>query len=208
MAMLQFISAGLPRVALPTSIHSDHLIVAERGAVADLENAKGEYAEVCEATKWMRWERCIDVDEFDRSINSWLLLRRSMALGFGSPGRGLSILLSLRTMRCKSVVATSSARIEANLRSPGGLIIGTDSHTPNAGGMGMLGVGVGGADAVDAMASQPWELQCPKIIGVKLNGQLGGWTSTKGESQRLFHLKSSFDLDLTLQTSSFISLVS
>ena len=92
------------------------------------------------------------------------------------------------------------------MRSPGGLIIGTDSHTPNAGGMGMLGVGVGGADAVDAMTGQPWELQCPKIIGVRLTGQLGGWTSTKGECS--FHcLKAvSFDTDLTCQISSFTSL--
>lgn len=68
--------------------------------------------------------------------------------------------------------------------SPGGLIIGTDSHTPNAGGMGMLGIGVGGADAVDAMTGMPWELQCPKVIGVKLTGQLSGWTSTKGECRQ------------------------
>jgi hypothetical protein len=68
--------------------------------------------------------------------------------------------------------------------SPGGLIIGTDSHTPNAGGMGMLGIGVGGADAVDAMTGMPWELQCPKVIGIKLTGHLSGWTSTKGEFQR------------------------
>lgn len=69
------------------------------------------------------------------------------------------------------------------LKSPGGLIIGTDSHTPNAGGMGMLGIGVGGADAVDAMTGMPWELQCPRVIGVRLTGQLSGWTSTKGEFQ-------------------------
>lgn len=68
--------------------------------------------------------------------------------------------------------------------SPGGLIIGTDSHTPNAGGMGMMGIGVGGADAVDAMIGMAWELQCPKVIGVKLVGQLSGWTSTKGEYQQ------------------------
>lgn len=83
-------------------------------------------------------------------------------------------------------------RVQAVLRSPGGLIIGTDSHTPNAGGMGMLGVGVGGADAVDAMTGQPWELQCPKIIGVKLTGQLGGWTSTKGEFQCHSTVETSF----------------
>lgn len=69
-------------------------------------------------------------------------------------------------------------------RSPGGLVIGTDSHTPNAGGMGMLGIGVGGGDAVDAMTGMPWELQCPEVIGVKLTGQLDGWTSAKGELPR------------------------
>lgn len=65
-------------------------------------------------------------------------------------------------------------------RSPGGLIIGTDSHTPNAGGLGMLGIGVGGSDAVDAMAGMPWELQCPKVVGVRLTGRLRGWASSKG----------------------------
>lgn len=71
-------------------------------------------------------------------------------------------------------------RVPANHISPGGLIIGTDSHTPNAGGIGMLGIGVGGADAVDAMTGMPWELQCPKVVGVRLTGRLSGWTSSKG----------------------------
>lgn len=73
-------------------------------------------------------------------------------------------------------------KVPADQISPGGLMIGTDSHTPNAGGMGMLGIGVGGADAVDAMTGMPWELQCPKVVGVRLTGRMSGWTSSKGES--------------------------
>jgi hypothetical protein len=138
-------------------------------------------------------------------MNSWVPLRGSMGLGFGSRDRGSFILLFLRTMRCKSVTLCLFGGVQADLRSPGGLIIGTDSHTPNAGGMGMLGVGVGGADAVDAMTGQPWELQCPKIIGVKLMGQLGGWTSTKGECLLQSLERVSFDVDVTWQISSFTS---
>lgn len=139
-----------------------------------------------------------------RSIGSWLPLRRSMGLGFGSPGRGSSIRSSSKTMHCEFVRHSAwGSWAKADLKSPGGLIIGTDSHTPNAGGMGMLGVGVGGADAVDAMTGQPWELQCPKIFGVKLTGQLSGWTSTKGRCQARFLANISLNADLIWQTSSF-----
>lgn len=98
--------------------------------------------------------------------------------------------------------------VQADMGSPGGLIIGTDSHTPNAGGMGMLGVGVGGADAVDAMTGQPWELQCPKVIGVRLTGKLGGWTSTKGGCPLRLLENVSYDVDVICQISSFTSPVS
>ncbi|KAH0362592.1 hypothetical protein KCU65_g7905, partial [Aureobasidium melanogenum] len=141
MAMLQFISAGLPKTALPTSIHSDHLIVAEKGAEADLINAKSQYREVY---------------DFLSSVSS------KYNIGFWKPNSGI-----IHTI------------IFENYAFPAGLIIGTDSHTPNAGGMGMMGIGVGGADAVDAMAGIPWELQCPKITGVRLTGKLQGWASSK-----------------------------
>jgi aconitate hydratase len=109
---------------------------------------------------------------------------RSTALDSGSLVLALFTRLSWRTTPCELQLFVVKLVILLTLRSPGGLIIGTDSHTPNAGGMGMLGVGVGGADAVDAMTSMPWELQCPRIIGVKLTGQLSGWTSTKGVLRR------------------------
>ncbi|RFU28112.1 hypothetical protein B7463_g8220, partial [Scytalidium lignicola] len=141
MALLQFISADLPTVAVPTTVHSDHLIVAEKGAEEDLERALGEHREVY---------------QFLSSA------AKKYGIGFWRPGAGI-----IHTI------------IFENYAFPGGLIIGTDSHTPNAGGMGMLGIGVGGSDAVDAMAGMPWELQCPKVIGVRLTGRLQGWTSSK-----------------------------
>ncbi|OQD94969.1 hypothetical protein PENSOL_c023G03925 [Penicillium solitum] len=141
MALLQFISAGLPRVMAPTTVHSDHLIISEKGASEDLERATSEHAEVY---------------EFLSSAS------RKYGIGFWKPGSGI-----IHTV------------IFENYGVPGGLIIGTDSHTPNAGGLGMLGIGVGGSDAVDAMSGMPWELVAPKVIGVRLTGRLSGWTSTK-----------------------------
>ncbi|OJJ30245.1 hypothetical protein ASPWEDRAFT_54885 [Aspergillus wentii DTO 134E9] len=141
MALLQFISAGLPRVAVPTTVHSDHLIISEKGAEEDMRRAVGEHSEVY---------------DFLSSAS------RKYGIGFWRPGSGI-----IHTV------------IFENYAVPGGLIIGTDSHTPNAGGMGMLGIGVGGSDAVDAMSGMPWELVAPKVVGVRLTGQLNGWTSTK-----------------------------
>ncbi|KAJ5018721.1 aconitate hydratase [Colletotrichum sp. SAR 10_99] len=141
MALLQFISAGLPRVRVPTSVHSDHLIVAEKGDKEDLSRAASDHREVyaflSSATK-------------------------KYGIGYWKPGAG--------------IIHTT---IFENYAFPGGLMIGTDSHTPNAGGMGMLGIGVGGADAVDAMSGMPWELACPKVVGVRLTGKLQGWSSSK-----------------------------
>ncbi|KAK5677609.1 hypothetical protein LTS10_010183 [Elasticomyces elasticus] len=141
MALLQFISAGLPKVAIPTTIHSDHLIVAEHGDETDVRNAKEQHREVYE-----------------------FLSSASQRYGIGYWKAGSGIIHTI---------------ILENYAFPGGLIIGTDSHTPNAGGLGMLGIGVGGSDAVDAMAGMPWELQCPKVIGVCLTGRLQGWASSK-----------------------------
>ncbi|KAL2873684.1 hypothetical protein SGCOL_011167 [Colletotrichum sp. CLE4] len=141
MALLQFISAGLPRVRVPTSVHSDHLVVAEKGDQEDLARATRDHEEVyaflSSATK-------------------------KYGIGYWKPGAG--------------IIHTT---IFENYAFPGGLMIGTDSHTPNAGGMGMLGIGVGGADAVDAMSGMPWELVCPKVCGVRLTGKLQGWSSSK-----------------------------
>ncbi|CRG84219.1 aconitate hydratase 1 [Talaromyces islandicus] len=141
MALLQFISAGLPRVAVPTTVHSDHLIVSEKGADIDMSRALGEHAEVY---------------DFLSSAS------RKYGIGFWKPGSGI-----IHTV------------IFENYAIPGGLLIGTDSHSPNAGGLGMMGIGVGGADAVDAMSGMPWELVAPKIVGVRLTGHLSGWTATK-----------------------------
>ncbi|KAB2576857.1 putative aconitate hydratase [Lasiodiplodia theobromae] len=141
MALLQFISAGLPEAQLPVTIHGDHMIMAEKGAGPDLENAKREHREV------------------------YAFLASACAkynMGFWRPGSGIIHTILLE-----------------NYAFPGGLMIGTDSHTPNAGGLGMLGIGVGGSDAVDAMAGMPWELQCPKVMGVRLTGKLQGWASSK-----------------------------
>ena len=141
MAILQFISAGLPRVALPTTVHCDHLIQARDGAAADLARAEDVNGEVY------------------RFLAS---AAGKYGMGFWKPGSGI----------IHQVVFE-------NYAFPGGLMIGTDSHTPNAGGLGMCAVGVGGADAVDAMVGMPWEVLWPKLIGVKLTGQLSGWASPK-----------------------------
>ncbi|KAF4981501.1 hypothetical protein FZEAL_2686 [Fusarium zealandicum] len=141
MALLQFISADLPRVQVPTSVHSDHLIVAEYGAAEDLLRASGDHREVY---------------AFLSSA------AKKYGIGYWKAGAG--------------IIHTT---IFENYAFPGGLMIGTDSHTPNAGGMGMLGIGVGGSDAVDAMAGMPWELVCPKVVGVRLTGKLSGWSSSK-----------------------------
>jgi aconitate hydratase len=141
MAVLQFISSGLPKVAAPTTIHCDHLIAAENGANSDLEAAKNINKEV---------------------YNFLSTAGAKFGMGFWKPGSGIIHQIILE-----------------NYAFPGGLMIGTDSHTPNAGGLGMCAIGVGGADAVDVMAGLPWELKAPKVIGVHLTGKISGWTSPK-----------------------------
>lgn len=141
MAMLQIVSAGIESVAVPSTIHCDHLIQAEVGAIEDLTKSKVQNAEVF---------------SFLQTASG------KFGLGFWRPGSGIIHQIVLE-----------------NYAFPGGLMIGTDSHTPNAGGLGMAAIGVGGADAVDVMAGLPWELKCPKIIGVKLTGRLNGWTAPK-----------------------------
>ena len=142
MALLQFMSAGMPSVATPSTVHCDHLIEAQVGGEKDLARA------------------------YDINKEVYDFLSTSCAkynIGFWKPGSGIIHQIVLE-----------------NYAFPGGLMIGTDSHTPNAGGLGMAAIGVGGADAVDVMAGLPWELKAPKVIGVKLTGQLSGWTSPKG----------------------------
>merc|ERR1711887_213050 len=141
MAMLQFISSGLPKVAVPSTIHCDHLIQAQIEGVKDLERAKDINKEV---------------------YNFLATAGAKYGVGFWKPGSGIIHQIILE-----------------NYAFPGLLMVGTDSHTPNGGGLGGLCIGVGGADAVDVMASIPWELKCPKVIGVKLTGKLSGWTSPK-----------------------------
>jgi aconitate hydratase len=141
MALLQFMSAGIPQVAVPSTVHCDHLILAKVGAKEDLKIAN-------ETNK--------EVYDFLSSVSN------KYGIGFWKPGAGI----------IHQVV------IE-NYAFPGGMMIGTDSHTPNAGGLGMIAIGVGGADAVDVMAGMAWELKMPKLIGVKLTGKLSGWTSAK-----------------------------
>lgn len=141
MALLQFMSAGIPKVAVPTTVHCDHLIEAEVGAKNDLLRAYGDNKEVY---------------EFLASVSN------KYGIGFWKPGAGIIHQVVLE-----------------NYAFPGGMMIGTDSHTPNAGGLGMIAIGVGGADAVDVMAGMPWELKFPKVFGVKLSGKLSGWTSPK-----------------------------
>ncbi|KAH8592212.1 hypothetical protein B0O99DRAFT_654080 [Bisporella sp. PMI_857] len=141
MALLQFMSAGIDRVAIPTTIHTDHLTMAEKGAKIDLAAAKIKHAEV---------------------FNFLASASAKYNIGFWKPGSGI-----IHTI------------LFENYTFPGGLLVGTDSHTPNAAGMAMLGVGVGGSDGVDAMAGMPWELPCPKTLGVRLTGRLTGWASSK-----------------------------
>jgi aconitate hydratase len=141
MALLQFMQAGRPVVAVPSTVHCDHLIQAQEGAVQDLENAKNKNKEVY---------------DFLSSVSN------KYGIGFWHPGAGIIHQVLLE-----------------NYAFPGGMMIGTDSHTVNAGGLGMIAIGVGGADACDVMAGLPWELKFPKIIGVKLTGKLSGWTSPK-----------------------------
>ncbi len=141
MALLQFMQAGKAKVAVPTTVHCDHLIQAKSGAVADLKRAN---------------ETSSEVFEFLASVSN------KYGIGFWKPGAGIIHQVVLE-----------------NYAFPGGMMIGTDSHTVNAGGLGMLAIGVGGADAVDVMAGMAWELKFPKLIGVKLTGKLNGWTSAK-----------------------------
>ncbi|MGV3539049.1 MAG: aconitate hydratase [Rufibacter sp.] len=141
MALLQFMQAGKPQAAVPSSVHCDHLIQARVGADKDLAEAYAENKEVY---------------DFLASVSN------KYGIGFWKPGAGI-----IHTV------------VFENYAFPGGMMIGTDSHTPNAGGLGMIAIGVGGADAVDVMAGMAWELKFPKVIGVKLTGKLSGWTAPK-----------------------------
>jgi aconitate hydratase len=141
MALLQFMQAGRPKVAVPSTVHCDHLISAKVEAKQDLQVATTESKEVY---------------DFLASVSN------KYGLGFWKPGAGIIHQVVLE-----------------NYAFPGGLMIGTDSHTVNAGGLGMIAIGVGGADACDVMAGLPWELKWPKLIGIKLTGKLNGWTAPK-----------------------------
>jgi aconitate hydratase len=141
MAILQFAQAQIPRTAVPSTVHCDHLIQAFSGAQQDTQTA-----------------RTVNREVYDFLSSAC----RKYGIGFWKPGAGI----------IHQVVFE-------NYAFPGGLMIGTDSHTPNGGGLGMVAVGVGGADAVDAMAGLPWEVKQPKLIGVRLTGKLGGWTAPK-----------------------------
>ena len=141
MALLQFMQAGKSKVAVPTTVHCDHLIQAKSGAVADLKVANTTSAEVF---------------DFLESVSN------KYGIGFWKPGAGIIHQVVLE-----------------NYAFPGGMMIGTDSHTVNAGGLGMVAIGVGGADAVDVMAGMAWELKFPKLIGVRLTGTISGWTAPK-----------------------------
>ncbi len=141
MALLQFMQAGRKKVAVPSTVHCDHLITAKNGATADLAVANNESKEVY---------------DFLASVSN------KYGIGFWKPGAGIIHQVVLE-----------------NYAFPGGMMIGTDSHTVNAGGLGMIAIGVGGADACDVMAGLPWELKFPKLIGIKLTGKLSGWTAPK-----------------------------
>lgn len=141
MALLQFMQAGRPKVAVPSSVHCDHLIQAKVGAKDDLARANSESEEV---------------------FNFLASVSNKYGIGFWKPGAGIIHQIVLE-----------------NYAFPGGMMIGTDSHTVNAGGLGMIAIGVGGADACDVMAGLPWELKMPKLIGIKLTGKLNGWASAK-----------------------------
>ncbi|MDA0686768.1 MAG: aconitate hydratase [Bacteroidetes bacterium] len=141
MALLQFMQAGRPKVAVPSTVHCDHLITAQVGADKDLAIANEESKEV---------------------YNFLASVSNKYGIGFWKPGAGIIHQVVLE-----------------NYAFPGGMMIGTDSHTVNAGGLGMVAIGVGGADACDVMAGLPWELKWPKLIGVKLTGKLSGWAAPK-----------------------------
>ncbi len=141
MALLQFMQAGRTRVAVPSTVHCDHLIQAKDGAAKDLTSALDKNSEVF---------------EFLASVSN------KYGIGFWKPGAGIIHQVILE-----------------NYAFPGGMMIGTDSHTVNAGGLGMVAIGVGGADACDVMAGLPWELKMPRVIGVHLTGKLSGWTASK-----------------------------
>src|SRR5674476_532497 len=141
MAILQFLMAGKENTAVPASVHCDHLILAQSGAVADLKSAGIVNKEVYEFLSSV-------CNKYD--------------IGFWKPGAGIIHQIVLE-----------------NYAFPGGMMIGTDSHTPNAGGLGMIAIGVGGADAVDVLSGMGWELKFPKLIGIKLTGKLSGWSSAK-----------------------------
>lgn len=141
MALLQFMSAGIPKVRVPSTVHCDHLILAKDGARADLIESLSASGEVF---------------NFLESVSN------KYGIGFWKPGAGIIHQVVLE-----------------NYAFPGGMMIGTDSHTVNAGGLAMVAIGVGGADAVDVMSGMPWELKWPKLIGIKLTGKLSGWTSSK-----------------------------
>lgn len=141
MALLQFMSAGIPRVRVPSTVHCDHLILAKDGAKQDLAESLTASGEVF---------------SFLESVSN------KFGIGFWKPGAGIIHQVVLE-----------------NYGFPGGMMIGTDSHTVNAGGLGMVAIGVGGADAVDVMAGMPWELKWPKLIGIRLTGKLSGWSSAK-----------------------------
>lgn len=141
MALLQFMSGGIPKVLVPSTVHCDHLILAKDGAAKDLKDSITASGEVF---------------NFLESVSN------KYGIGFWKPGAGIIHQVVLE-----------------NYAFPGAMMIGTDSHTVNAGGLGMIAIGVGGADAVDVMSGMPWELKWPKLIGVKLTGKLSGWTSSK-----------------------------
>ncbi len=141
MALLQFMQAGKKKVAVPSTVHADHLIQAKLGASKDLQESLNQNNEV---------------------FNFLSSISNKYGIGFWKPGAGIIHQVVLE-----------------NYAFPGGLMIGTDSHTVNAGGLGMVAIGVGGADAVDVMAGMAWELKFPKLIGIKLTGKLNGWTSAK-----------------------------
>lgn len=141
MALLQFMNAGKEQVAVPSTVHCDHLIQAYKGAREDIATATKTNEEVY---------------DFLRDVSS------RYGIGFWKPGAGIIHQVVLE-----------------NYAFPGGMMVGTDSHTPNAGGLGMVAIGVGGADAVDVMTGMEWELKMPKLIGVRLTGELNGWTAPK-----------------------------
>ena len=141
MALLQFMTAGLPSTAVPSTVHCDHLILAKTGAKLDLRDANDTNREVY---------------DFLRSVSA------KYGIGFWGPGSGIIHQVVLE-----------------NYAFPGGMMIGTDSHTPNAGGLGMVAIGVGGADAVDVMTGFPFNVRWPKVIGIRLTGSLSGWSSPK-----------------------------